>query len=190
MTELNSYFTDDVGATESDVGDLHRVALRGMTMDLQGLRRKYRKCEEGSHSSTISKEYDLLSEVLVMIVEKTNEELQNDEKSTPSWVVLMQTIIVRSNQATRYADPSTAKLVFPRSGYPTNRHIDPTMLTLECYRWWRNQFRLRVVFVHCQWDAFDRTRWEMTHCQMFSVWLALCHPKTDWTTLQSLSLAS
>ena len=85
MTELNSYFTDNVGATESDVGDLHRVALRGMTMDLQGLRRKYRKCKEGSYRSTISKEYDLLSEVLVMIVEKTNEELQNDsQKSTPS----------------------------------------------------------------------------------------------------------
>ena len=91
----------------------------------------------------ISIECDSLSEVLVMIVEKTNEELQNDaQKSTPSSGVLMQTIIVRSNQATRYAALSTAKLVFPRSGYPTNRHADRTMLTLECYRWMEDPIQI------------------------------------------------
>ena len=70
-----------------------------------------------------------------MIVEKTNEELQNDaQKSTPSSVVLMQTIIVRSNQAIRFAALSTTNLVSPRSGYSVNRHADRTMLTLENYR--------------------------------------------------------
>ena len=74
--------------------------------------------------------------------------------------------------------------------------IRPTDIsTRRCWHWsvivgWRTQFRLPVVFFQCRRFAFDRTRWEMTHCQMFSVWLALCHPKTDWTTLQSLSLAS
>ena len=70
-----------------------------------------------------------------MIVEKTNEELQNDaQKSTPSSVVLMQTIIVRSNQAIRFAALSATNLVSPRSGYSVNRHADRTMLTLENYR--------------------------------------------------------
>ena len=45
----------------------------------------------------------------------------------------MQTIIVRSNQATRFAALSTANLVSPRSGYPVDRHADRTMLTLENY---------------------------------------------------------
>ena len=80
----------------------------------------------------MSIECDSLPEVLVMIVEKTNEELQNDaQKSTPSSVVLMQTIIVRSNQAIRFAALSTANLVSPRSGYTGQQTYRPA----RCWHW-------------------------------------------------------